>query len=130
MGFRGMDKRPVGRRIVALVAAYAVVLSSLLVSFGGARVAAAAIAGLDGIICHSVPAGSPSPLGDKDTGKIAIDCCSIGCLMLVAGLPPAPAKASGLPQTAGQRLEPLPTAVLGVGRALKSHRSRAPPPTA
>jgi hypothetical protein len=123
-----MDKRPVGRRIVALVAAYAVVLSSLLVSFGNARVAAAVVAGLDGIVCHTVPADQTAPL--ENTGKIAIDCCSIGCLMLIAGLPPAPAKASGLPQTAGQRLEPLPTAVLGVGRALKSHRSRAPPQTA
>jgi hypothetical protein len=125
-----MCKRPIGQRVIALVAAYAVVLSSLLVSFGGARIAAAAVAGLDGFICHTVPAGQPSPLGDQDTGKIAIDCCSIGCLMLVAGLPPAPAKVVGAPQTAGQRFEPLPTLVLGIGRALKSHRSRAPPPTA
>lgn len=123
-----MEKRPVGRRIVALVAAYAVALSSLLVSFDNARVAAAVVAGLDGVVCHTAPAGQPGPL--DDTGKIAIDCCSIGCLMLIAGLPPAPAKASGLTQSTGQRLEPLPTRVLGVGRALKSHRSRAPPPTA
>lgn len=114
------------RRIVALLAAYALVLSALIATFGSAREAAAspAIPGL--ITCHTDTAGTPSPAGDTN-GKLCADSCCIGCLMLMADLPPPPDVAVGRPQSSGQRLT-LPAAIdFAWTQQIGSHRSRGPP---
>ena len=55
-------RRPLRRRIVALAAAYAIALSSLIATFASAKAAAEAAAAPDGaIICHTVVAGSETP---------------------------------------------------------------------
>ena len=114
---------PLGRRLIALAAAYAIALSGLMVSFGVAR-AAVSLPGT--IICHS-DAGTTAPTGSRPDGKLCDASCCTGCLMLVAALPPPPVKVADAPRVAGR---PLPlVAVITVGAAThsSSHRSRAPP---
>jgi hypothetical protein len=121
-----LARRPLRRRIIALAAAYAIALSSLLASFGAARAAAEVAAVPGGIICHTVVAGQQTPA--QGNGKLCIDCCcGIGCTMTLAALPPPPAAAAPLLQAPSHRLAPLGTAVLSGGLETKSHRSRAPP---
>jgi hypothetical protein len=116
------------RRVIALVAAYAIALASLLASFGAARAAAAeAAAGPGGVICHTLTADQQTPSPSTDTGKICVNNCCVGCLMLLAALPPPPLKVFGAPQSAAQLLTPPAVAVLSAGPHSKSHRSRAPP---
>jgi hypothetical protein len=119
-------KRLLRRRIVALVAAYAIAFASLISSFGAASAAAASAAAPGGIICHTDVAGQHAPSSDQDGGKICVDNCCVGCLMLMAAVPP-PAKIVGALQSSGQRLKPLASVVLAAGPDTKSHRSRAPP---
>jgi len=120
--------RPLRQRIVALVAAYAIALAGLLAGFGGARAEAAAAAAIPGgVICHTLVPGPQQPASDPGNGHTCIDDCCVGCLMLMAALPPPPATVVGAPQAVTQRLEPLQTAVLAAGPDTKSHRSRAPP---
>jgi hypothetical protein len=124
-------KRPLRRRVVALVAAYAIALSSLIATFGGAR-AAAETAGIAGsIICHTL-AGSeaPSPSGGQSNRNVCANNCCTGCLMLMTALPPPPATVAGAPQSAGQLLLPPTKFVFAASYDAKSHRSRAPPLTA
>lgn len=115
------------RRILALVAAYAVVISSLIASFGAAQAAAEAAANPLGIICHHDPAGQPGPLSGEPNSKICIDCCCIGCLMPMAALPLPPAVATPALIAVAYRLAPLALIPLSGPRTAKSHRSRAPP---
>ena len=72
------------RRIVALAAAYAIVLSGLIASFGAARAAAEAAAQPGEILCHSVAASQPAPSTDDSNGKVCVDACCVGCLALMA----------------------------------------------
>jgi hypothetical protein len=120
-------RRPLRRRIVALAAAYAIALSGLIASFGAASAVAAAAAAPSGIICHTLVAGdeAPSP-GDTNT-KHCIDNCCIGCLMLIAAVPPPPAKITGAPLSASQSITPPQNIVLVGALQTKDHRSRAPP---
>ncbi len=126
---RFFRKRLLQKRIIALAAAYAIALSGLIASFGGAQMAAAAAA-QPGIICHTDFAGQTAPSPDGSNGKVCIDDCCVGCLMHMAALPPPPATAVALPQSAGERIAPLAVAVFVAGPETKSHRSRAPPLTA
>jgi len=119
-------ERPLRRRIIALVAAYTIALSSLLASYGAAR-AAAETAAPGGIICHTLVAGQQTPSSDETNNKICADCCCVGCLMLMAALPPPPAKVVGALQSATEPLTLPAIAGLAAGPATKSHRSRAPP---
>jgi hypothetical protein len=122
-------RRPLRRRIVALAAAYAIALSSLIASFGAASAAAEAAGAPNGIICHTLVTGDEAPApasGDTNT-KHCIDNCCIGCLMLVAAVPPPPAKLTGAPLSAGQSIAPPQNIVLLGGLETKDHRSRAPP---
>jgi hypothetical protein len=122
-------ERTLRRRAVALIAAYAIALASLLASFTAARAAVDANSPL-GVICHTLNTGQTAPTGGQDNGKACAENCCIGCLMLTAALPPPPAKIAGAPQTASEPL-PLPAiAALVIGPFTKSHRSRAPPLTA
>jgi hypothetical protein len=122
-------RRPLRRRIVALAAAYAIALSSLIATFASARAAAEAAAAPDGvIICHTVVAGSetPSP-ADQTNSKHCVDNCCVGCLMLMAAVPPPPAKIVRAPLSASQSIAPPQNIVLVGGLQTKDHRSRAPP---
>jgi hypothetical protein len=120
------SKRLLRKRLIALAAAYAIALSGLIANFGGAQMAAAA-AQPGGIICHTDFAGQPAPSPDGSTGKVCIDDCCTGCLMLMAALPPPPVNAIAIPQSAGERIAPRAVAVIVSGPEIKSHRSRAPP---
>ncbi len=122
-------RRPLRRRIVALAAAYAIALSSLIASFGAASAAAAAAAP-NGIICHTLVAGDQAPASGDTNTKHCIDNCCIGCLMLMAAVPPPPAKIVRAPLSASQFIAPPQHIVLGGGLEIKDHRSRAPPPAA
>jgi hypothetical protein len=122
-------RRPLRRRIVALAAAYAIALSSLIASFASASAAAEAATAPDGIIiCHTVVAGSdtPSP-ADQTNSKHCVDNCCIGCLMLMAAVPAPPAKNAGAPLSASQSITPPQNIVLSGVLQTKDHRSRAPP---
>jgi hypothetical protein len=122
-------RRPLRRRIVALAVAYAIALSSLIASFGAASAAAAAAAP-NGIICHTLVAGDQTPASGDTNGKHCADNCCIGCLMLMAAVPPPPAKIIGAPLSARQSIAPPQNIVLSGGLKTKDHRSRAPPPAA
>jgi hypothetical protein len=119
-------RRPLRRRIVALAAAYAIALASLIASFGAASAAAAAAAAPSGIICHTLALGDEAPASGDTNTKHCIDDCCIGCLMLVAAVPP-PAKIAGVPLAASQSITPPQNIVLIGGLETKDHRSRAPP---
>ena len=123
-------RRPLRRRIVALAAAYAIALSSLIASFGAASAAAAAAAAPTGIICHTLVTGDQAPSSSDTNGKHCADNCCIGCLMLMAAVPLPPAKIIGAPLTASQSIAPPKNIVLNGGLESKDHRSRAPPPAA
>ena len=121
-------KRAWRRRIIALVAAYAVALSSLIASFGVARAAADTADNPIGIICHNAAgSGQPSPSGEGTNNKLCADCCNVGCMMLMAALPAPPATAVAMPRAASKILRPLAFAVGAVASHTKAHRSRAPP---
>jgi hypothetical protein len=124
---RHFSRRPWQQRLVALAAAYAIALSSLIGSFGTARAAAEAVAVPGGIICHTVIAGQQAPSPGETNGKICADCCCVGCLMLLAALPPAPTKAVAAPLAASQAVAPPQRIVLVGGPQTKDHQSRAPP---
>jgi hypothetical protein len=126
---RFFGKRLLQKRIVALAAAYAIALSGLIASFGGAQMAAAAAA-QPGIICHTDFAGRTAPSPDGSNSKVCIDDCCVGCLMHMAALPPPPVTAVAQPQSVSGRILPPAIAVLASGPETKSHRSRAPPLTA
>jgi hypothetical protein len=119
-------RRPLRRRIVALAAAYAIALSSLIASFGAASAAAAAAAP-NGIICHTLVAGDEAPSSGDTNAKHCIDNCCIGCLMLMAAVPPPPAKITVAPLSASQAVASPQNTILFGGLQTKDHRSRAPP---
>ena len=121
-------RRPLRRRIVALAAAYAIALSSLIASFGAASAAADAAA--DPTAASSVirvVAGDEAPAAGDTNSKHCVDNCCIGCLMLMAAVPPPPAKITGAPLSASQSIAPPQNIVLVGGVETKDHRSRAPP---
>jgi hypothetical protein len=121
---RRFANRPMGRRLIALAAAYAIVLSSLIVSFGVAR---AAVPAPGTITCHSDAGGAAAPTDGRPDGKLCDASCCTGCLMLVAALPPPPVKVAGAPRSFGQPLPLDGAATLGAAAHTTSHRSRAPP---
>jgi hypothetical protein len=116
------------QRIIALAAAYAIVLSSLIASFGVAR-AAAETAGVAGFpLCHALAAAPTSPAsapGQTDT--TCTNSCCIGCLMLLAAVPSPPSSAAPILRSIDQAFAPTAVAVPIGGAKTKSHRSRAPP---
>ena len=123
-------RRPLRRRIVALAAAYAIALSSLIASFGAASAAATAAAAPNGIICHTLVSGDETPASGDTNSKHCADNCCIGCLMLMAAVPSPPAKIARAPLSASQTIAPPQSVVLVGGLETKDHRSRAPPPAA
>jgi hypothetical protein len=119
------DQHSLGRRIVAIAAAYIIALSTALASFAAARSAAAAVVDPLGVICHTGIPGAPQPSGDEGNAQHCIDNCSAGCFTLAA-LPPPPATFLLAPLLV-PAAAPFAAPVL-IGRIdAKSHRSRAPP---
>jgi len=119
-------KRPLQRRITVLAAAYAIALASLIASFVAARAAAEAINQPDGVICHGSGAERPAPVPDENSGKICVDSCCIGCLTIVAAVPP-PVVTPVVPDSLSQRPVLLTRFVLAAGTDFNAHRSRGPP---
>jgi hypothetical protein len=115
------------RRAVALIAAYAIALASLLATYTSARAAGETGRNPVGVICHTDLAGQSGSSGGQNDGQACANNCCIGCLMLMAALPPPPVTVTGAPQAAGVLLS-LPAAdAVAAGPETKSHRSRAPP---
>jgi hypothetical protein len=123
-------ERPLRQRIIALAAAYAIALASLISSFSAASVAAQAVAQPGGILCHTDVSGQSAPSTDETNNGICADCCCVGCLTLMAALPPPPAKAIAVSRPSSRNIAPLVIIVLAGGPTAKSHQSRAPPLTA
>jgi hypothetical protein len=126
---KSFARRPLVRRIVALAAAYAIALSGLIGSFATARAAAAAPAVPGAITCHTDSAGGLPPAGESG-GKPCVDDCCVGCLILLAALPPLPDIAVGHPQSVAQKLALLADAGFARTQRTRSHQSRGPPQSA
>jgi hypothetical protein len=123
-------ERTLRRRFVALVAAYAIALSGLLANFTAAHAAIADANSPTGIICHTLQTDQQAPAHDPSGDQACAANCCIGCLMLMAALPPPPVTVTGALQATGILLSlPATDAVAAVSET-KSHRSRAPPLTA
>jgi hypothetical protein len=104
------------RRVIALAAAYAIVLASLISSVGAARATAEAINQPDSVICHGSGAERPAPAPDE-SGKICVDSCCIGCLSIAAEVPP-PVVTAAVPHSMSQRLALLTRFVLAAAPIL------------
>jgi hypothetical protein len=114
------------RCVVALAAAVAVVFATLVASFAAAQAAADSVAHPFNVICHASSPGTQSQ--DQGSASPCIDCCSAGCLMLVA--PPPPRAALCIIRTSGPAAVSF-TGAVRLGRLpSRSHRSRAPPQNA
>ena len=124
---KSLAKHPLRWRLVALVAAYAIALSSLLASGVAARAAAELVAQSGGILCHTDEAGQAAPANDKDNNRICVDCCCVGCLSLMATVSLPQARIIVLGTLSSQVVAPLAMIVVAGSPSAKSHRSRAPP---
>jgi len=115
-----------GRRVIALAIAYAIVLSGLFVNLGAAHEALGAPFDPWSVICHSPAADHSSP-GQEGNSKTCVNGCCVGCLMLQATAPPPPATAVPLAKASGEVLTPHAFAAVTVRPQRNSHPSRAPP---
>jgi hypothetical protein len=115
------------RRVIALLAAYAIALSSLVASFAAAQAAVGAAANPGGVICHTDRLGQTAPIPGDTNSKLCVDCCSSGCVMLMAALPPPPVTAVVMPRAASEVVHRFARAVFVSAPETKAHRSRAPP---
>ena len=116
------------RRLVALTAAYAIVLSSFLVAFGAAS--AATITTSAAFICHTEVTGATAPTGSQPDGNSCDASCCLGCLSLLAAEPPPPEISVAVEQSAGERLTLPAFLFFHSDHQTKSHQSRAPPQSA
>ncbi len=123
---RHFANRSLRRRLIALVAAYALALGGLFASWAAGSAAALAAAGPAAVICHSDAAGAPAP-SQNNGGHVCVDSCCVGCVLLTAALPPLPVKAIGAPRSAARPLAVTPAFVVAAGSSTRSHQSRAPP---
>jgi hypothetical protein len=124
---RYFARHPLRRRIIALAAAYAIALASLIASFGAGRAAAEAVAQPGGILCHGIVTGQPAPSPDEGNNKICVDNCCVGCLMLMMALPPPPATAVAVPQASSRAVAPLTQWRLPATTFHSGARPRGPP---
>jgi hypothetical protein len=124
---KGLPKHPLRWRVIALVAAYAVALSSLIASVGAARAAAESAAQPSGTLCHTNVGGRTGPESDQDKNRICADRCCVGCLTLIAAEPSFQGSGVALPKPSSQTIAPRATVVVGGSPSAKSHQSRAPP---
>ncbi len=124
---RTFARRPLQQRIVALIAAYAIALASLVAGLG-AQAAAQPLDGGVSAICHSEPAeGFPATGPHESNGAICLKSC-IGCMTAPAMVIP-PAFAAAAPQNLSFKRIDLPAfALLRTNARSNAHRSRGPPP--
>jgi hypothetical protein len=122
--YKRFAKRPLLPRVIALAAAYAIALSSLIASFSAVRAAVADATASDIVICQQTLLGKTAP--GSDHGDCSTSCC-LGCVTLLAAVPPPPTTAIALERSPGQLLALPVTLDLPFNPQTKSHRSRAPP---
>ena len=122
---RNLAKMLLRRRVVALAAAYAIALSSVITNFSAAQAAAETTNQLNDVLCHSSVAEQPAPRSDGSNSKICVEWCCVGCLATAV---PPPMPAAALPHSLNQGLTPLVRVVLAGGTDFNAHRSRGPPP--
>lgn len=109
------------RAIVALAAAYALVVQATLLAIGGVAAGPAGFAA--GTLCgqhNGAPAQGPSGAGEHD-------CCLAGCCGV--SVPPAPAPVPALAYRLALS-QPIVLVAVASGASLRfarAHRSRAPP---
>jgi hypothetical protein len=115
------------RRVIALVAAYALALGGLVASWAAGSAAALAAAAPATVTCHSDGAGAPMPAQNDGSGHVCVDACCVGCMTLTAALPPPPLKAIGAPQSAARPLAATPAPAIAAATCTRTHQSRAPP---
>jgi hypothetical protein len=113
------------RRVVALAATLAIVLSTLIASFLVARAAADAVVDPFNVICHAGGTEAPSGSHGNGTTTPCIDCCCAGCPIVLATPPVRTAlrivrSAQPVVVSVDDTLDPQPF-------VSRSHRSRAPP---
>lgn len=119
---------PLRERVIALVAAYAIALASLIASFGAAQAAAEAVDGATGIICHSDAAeGGPATGSHENDGTICFKSC-IGCMTSLATVIAPTVAAAGPSPASFKRLDLPALSVRLAGAKSNAHRSRGPPP--
>jgi hypothetical protein len=123
-------QRSLRQRVIALAAAYAVALASLVASYGLARAAGSPVAAPVDVICHTVLPGDQAPAPASDQTDHCVDNCCLGCIMLLAGLPAPPANRAELPKFSGEYLAPPAQIVLARRPETTSHQSRGPPSAA
>jgi hypothetical protein len=116
------------RRVVALAATLAIVLSTLIASFLVARAAADAVVDPFNVICHAGGTEAPSGSHGNGTTTPCIDCCCAGCPIVLATPPVRTAlrivrSAQPVVVSVDDTLDPQPF-------VSRSHRSRAPPQNA
>ncbi len=124
-----MNRPCAGRKIVALVAAYAVALQAILVVFAGSLTGTMALA--DQPICASIGLGGAgkTPTGGDGPAGHSHDClaaCAVGCCA-TAGGPQAPATAVIVTPRSGPIAAPIHVAPPLAQTVTGAHRSRAPP---
>jgi hypothetical protein len=112
---------------LALATAYAIVLSSLFANIGAVHAATGGPLDPWSVICHAPGAARHQPAGDEGNSRTCIDGCSIGCLMLLATVPPPPVQAVPLTRASGQVLKPPAMIALARRPERKSHLSQGPP---
>ena len=115
------------RRVIALLAAYALALGGLVASWAAGSAAALAAAAPATVICHNDGAGEAAPSQHHDGSHVCVDSCCVGCVLLTAALPPPPVKAIGEPQSSIRLLAPTPALAFPARNSARSHQSRAPP---
>ena len=122
-----LAKQALRQRIIALLAAYAIALASLIAAFGAAQTAAAALDGGTGVICHSdLGTGGPASGSHESNGTLCSKC--IGCVTSLATvIPPVPVTTG--PQNLSFKRIDLPAfSLLRANARSNAHRSRGPPP--
>ncbi|MGH6674408.1 MAG: hypothetical protein ACRECV_20875 [Xanthobacteraceae bacterium] len=116
-------KRPLLRGVIALAAAYAIALSSLIASLSAVRAAVVDATSSGIVICQPTLLGQTAPAGPPRD----CDSCCIGCPILLAAVPPAPTMAIAVERTSGKLLPVLAKHELPSNPEAISHQSRAPP---
>ncbi len=120
-------QRPLRQRAIALAAAYAIALSSLVASYGLANAAGTAVAVPGTVICHGMVDADQGPAPTSNQADHCADNCCVGCIMLLAALPLPSAEPAGVLPSSVQRLSPLAGGTLAVRPETASRRSRGPP---
>ena len=118
--------RSLRQRVVALIAAYAIALSGLMASLAAAQAAAEAIHPSEGILCHSSPTEQPAPRSDDSNGKVCVELCCVGCLVMTATAPPQTLVVE-VPHSLSHRVATPRRLFLVADAEFSSHRSRGPP---